>query len=116
MRRDMDLIRYILIQTESGQPIERDHKEVVYHIALLNDAGLVEAVITNDEVGIPNNARILRLTWQGHEFLDASRNNKIWQAVKQKVLIPGVSWTVSTLLELLKQEVKKQFLPDHDSS
>jgi hypothetical protein len=38
-----------------------------------------------------------RLTWEGHEFLDATRDSKVWKLAKEKVLKPGASWTFSLL-------------------
>jgi hypothetical protein len=109
MKRDMDLIRHILLRKEAEEEIEGDQEAIVYHIALLKDAGFVDAEIIEGGSGFPVGAAILRLTWQGHEFLDASRDNKVWHAVKEKALKPGMSWTISTLFELLKQEAARQF-------
>ena len=56
--------------------------------------------------GIPSAAAIVRLTWAGHDFLDSSRDNKIWKLAKEHVIKPGASWTFSLLLEWLKQEAR----------
>ena len=108
MKRDMELIRYILLQKEAEEPIDGGHAEVVYHIALLKEAGFVEAVIRNDPLGVPSDAVILKLTWAGHDFLDAARDNKIWNMAKEKFIKPGVSWTFSILLEWLKQQAHQR--------
>jgi hypothetical protein len=111
MKRDMELIRYILLQQEAEQPIVGEHAEVVYHIALLKEAGFVNAVVRNDHLGIPSDAKILNLTCAGHDFLDAARDDKIWRMAKEKFIKPGVSWTFSILLEWLKQEARQRFFP-----
>jgi hypothetical protein len=116
MKRDMDLIRNILLQTEAGQPIVGEKTAVVYHIALLKEAGFVEAVIRNGPLGMPSEAVIRRLTWAGHDFLDAMRDETIWKKAKDKFIKPGVSWTVSILAEWLKQEARRRFFPDPESS
>ena len=116
MKRDMDLIRNILLQTEAGQPIVGEKTAVVYHIALLKEAGFVEAVIRNGPWGMPSEAVIRRLTWAGHDFLDAMRDETIWKKAKDKFIKPGVSWTVSILAEWLKQEARRRFFPDPESS
>jgi hypothetical protein len=116
MKRDMELIRYILLQKEAEQPIIGEHAEVVYHIALLKEAGFVDAVTRNDQYGIPSDAKILNLTWAGHDFLDAARDDKIWHLAKEKFIKPGVSWTFSILLEWLKQQAHQRIFGVHSSS
>lgn len=76
----------------------------VYHISLLNEAGLMNAIIRKNEYGLPSDAVIMGLTWAGHDFLDAVRNDTIWSNAKETILKPGVSWTFSILTEWLKQE------------
>lgn len=111
MKRDMDLIRKILIDAESrnfenGEPHElfqTSTPDEAYQIALMKDNGLVEGDITTTNL-IPSEATIYRLTWAGHDFLDAARDNTIWKMAKEKVLKPGASWTFSILTEWLKRE------------
>jgi hypothetical protein len=117
MKRDMDLIRQILANTEardfeSGEPPEPYQAQTVeeaYQIALMNDAGLVLADCTS-ETGTPVGATIFRLTWAGHDFLDAARDDAIWKKAKDTILKPGISWSFSLLAEWLKQEAKKKIL------
>ena len=107
----MDLIRQILINAEArnfenGEPHElfqASTPDEAYQIALMKDNGLVEGDITTTNL-IPSEATIYRLTWAGHDFLDAARDNTIWKIAKEKVLKPGASWTFSILTEWLKQE------------
>jgi hypothetical protein len=116
MNRDMELIRQILLKAEAldfedGEPYERyyarTHDEA-YQIALLKDAGLVDADVDTIDGGIPYEATIIRLTWSGHDFLDSSRDNKIWKMAVQHVIKPGASWTFSILVEWLKREARRQ--------
>jgi hypothetical protein len=115
MKRDMELVRKILqgaeaLDYEQGEPPERYRAgtpEEAYQIALMKDAGLVEADIETTN-GIPSEATITRLTWAGHDFLDSSRDNKVWKMAKEHVIRPGASWTFSLLLEWLKQEARQR--------
>ena len=117
MKRDMDLIREIL-QAIEARPDEGDvlqisgrtPKEVNYHIALLKDAGFVEATVDGDLSDAFSFAYVSRLTWQGHEFLDAARDDTIWHKAKEHFLKPTASWTFSLLLEWLKQEAHNKLL------
>jgi hypothetical protein len=106
----MDIVRLILIRQESGEspPELAKYPEdlIVYNIALMKDAGLVEAAIANDVKGLPRAAAIIRLTWAGHDFLDASRDDTLWRKAKEKVIRPAGSWTFGILLEWLKHEIR----------
>ena len=113
MKRDMELVRKILQEAEAldyeeGEPPERYRAQTcdeAYQIALMRDASLVQADVDTTN-GIPSAATIVRLTWAGHDFLDSSRDNKIWKMAKEHVIKPGASWTFSLLLEWLKQEAR----------
>lgn len=108
----MDLVRKILLEIEAdraegeakqyGEPVE------AFHVALLKDAGLVEAFIAEDEAGRPHVGIPLRLTWTGCDFLDAAREDTAWKRAKERVIKPGLSWTFSLLLEFLKQEAGRR--------
>ena len=86
MKRDMDLIRSILLQVEAtDDPQEwidpevegRSELEVSYHVMLMDQGGLLEAM-DRSAIGIFRwSAR--RLTWRGHEFLDAARQEGRWR-------------------------------------
>ena len=47
-----------------------------------------------------------RLTWAGHEFLDAASNDTVWKKAGEKIKQFGVQVTVSVLEELLKKLLK----------
>lgn len=93
MKRDMDLARSILLAVEADDSpfgldgletaIEgADEATVGYHIDLLIDAGLV----VGDEVsGFGDKGQVfcsVRLTWTGHEFIDAARDDTRWNRAK----------------------------------
>ena len=79
-----------------------------YHAGLLIDAGLVEGRTVQGNHGQIIGAVITRLTWAGHDFLDAARNDTVWNKAKEKMLKPGISWTFSMLAEFLKAEAHLQ--------
>jgi Hypothetical protein (DUF2513) len=119
MKRDMDLIRMLLIRQETGEPPPglADYPEplIVYNVALMKDAGLIEAAIAKGPDGTPMGAVIIRMTWAGHDFLDAARNDTVWRTAREKILKPGVSWTFELLKETLKalatQQLSRMGLP-----
>jgi DNA-binding transcriptional ArsR family regulator len=118
MKRDMDLIREILYEIEKSQKFtswidieieEYSQEEIEYHVALLNDAGLILA--------IPPKSRGFgwkpkRLTWEGHEFLEAARDDKRWMKAKDIMETTGgfVYEIVKPLLIELAKESLKPYL------
>jgi hypothetical protein len=111
MKRDMNLIRLLLLETEGEDPkpdlspFTEDQR--VYHSALLIEAGLVDGQIIQDSNGHPADTVTLRLTWSGHEFLDAARNDTIWHKAGERIKKSGVDVTVSLMKEILNQLLKQ---------
>ena len=106
MKRDMDLIRAILLAVE--EQADADDRELridgapadevlAYHFLLLDDAGLIESRPMGN-VGYYRLLEPKRLTWAGHEFLDAARNDDLWEQAKRMVL----EKTGGQAMELLK--------------
>jgi hypothetical protein len=75
------------------------------------EAGLITGFTTNDERGTLARGVILRLTWQGHEFLDAARNDTTWRKARETFFRPAVAWTFGLLTEFLKAEARR-LVPD----
>ena len=108
MKRDMELVRAILFCVESGEglaELERKHgaDKVIGHVAILKDAGFVDAFVERDVEGKLFLAELYRLTWAGHEFLDNARDNAVWKKTLKTIgtKVAGVSFAVLT--ECLKR-------------
>ena len=116
MQRDIDLIREILlnleeqgaytnwldVDIESYSPEQMD-----YHLELLMEAGLISKRASERELPrwLP-----VRLTWDGHELLDAARDEKRWRKVKESIAhIGSVPFEIvrSALLEMVRPETSK---------
>ncbi|MEX2495706.1 MAG: DUF2513 domain-containing protein [Woeseia sp.] len=104
MKRDMELVREILLKLneyENGfapnsfEISGYSDEQVGYHCFLLNEAGLIEAAdvsssSTPSPYGIP-----IRMTWEGHEFIENAQNDKVWVQTKEAVAKLGdVSFSV----------------------
>ncbi len=109
MKRSMDLIRDILLHIEENQndvnPLDVRIKgysdyEITYHLNILKEANLVTLSINfvPDSTGI--NIWVSRMTWEGHEFLDAAKDKKRWESAK-KYLLGKVGSTPFTALQSL---------------
>lgn len=90
MKRDMDLCRIVLdaIETKPGvgpAPIEiadYSQEEVSYQVMILAEGGYLNAYAYEATTRAGLLWKPSRLTWQGHEFLDAIRNESVWIKVK----------------------------------
>jgi hypothetical protein len=109
MKRDMELSRQILQQIEEKFPLrgkaELDlpaysPEQIAYNVMLLWEAGLIVADDCSnfDELWL----QPTRLTWEGHEFLDAIKHDTVWNKVKATVKEEGgfVSFEVLKLLAI----------------
>ncbi len=124
MTRDMDTVRKILLHVEqASEPVEQvsgiPAEIFSYHAALLMEAGLIEGDFAKDSNLLARDAVVFRLTWSGHDFLDAARDDTVWRTAKEKVLKLGASWTFDLLKEMLKALAKQQLtrigLPDFNT-
>ena len=114
MRRDMNLIRELLLKFEDldtrpqllafpyGEPqVEGYTDDQVYmHIRMLVEAGLVSV---GDGGGFAMDGRFLfqGLHWNGHEFIPSIRDQEVWAKTKA-ALKAGGSETISAVWEIAK--------------
>jgi hypothetical protein len=97
MKRDMDLIRNILLFIEEKADVPpktvkaddlldlNDNPAIIaMHLELLRDGGFIEIR------QMPNKQyEVLRITLAGYEYLDNIRNAKIWRNVRDKIGVLG---------------------------
>ena len=111
MKRDMNLIRLLLLETEGEDPkpdvSAYTEDQRIYHSALLIEAGLVHGEVLEDGSGQPAGTVILRPTWAGHEFLDAARNDTIWKKATEQIKKSGVDVTITLMKDILNQLLKQ---------
>ena len=108
MKRDIDLIKEVLIQIETSKApaknidvfVKEIEPEVIsYHISLLYEAGFINA---EDTSGFGTYRWIpTSLTWQGHEFLDGIRNDTVWGKLKSKMKEHGGNMPFHVIKELV---------------
>ena len=89
MRRELDLIRLLLHKFEGAEQVTGlDNFSVdqqLYHTVLLIEAGYVHGAVIVGEDGNPIGTRVTRLTWAGHEFLELTKDDIIWNQAKSLV-------------------------------
>ena len=114
MRLDTDLVRDILTKIE-GLPFDGGFHDIVveghspgeitYHVVLLHEAGFVEAMdLSTLDCGVCWKPK--RLTYAGHQFLDAARNDTVWAKAKAAVMKTTGTLTIEGLKEALPIVVK----------
>jgi hypothetical protein len=79
------------------------------HILLLGDAGLAEVRGLGLSQSGPAGAAIDRLTMQGHDFIAAAQNEKIWSKAMMDVNEKGGNVTVGVLTQILSAAFKELF-------
>lgn len=105
MKRDMDLIRAILLKIEECEECDGmgwiadmqvddySNDMVMYNMQLLVKAGLIEAADMRSNVGVCWYPKAL--TWAGHEFLDAAKEETRWKKAKGVASkVGGISFDV----------------------
>jgi hypothetical protein len=96
MKRDMDLVRHILVETENAgltgtdsaalSAGDWDEPTVARHVELMKEAGLIDACVVSAMGAGPVRAVIDGLTWQGYDFLDAVRSETVWRETKSTIV------------------------------
>ncbi len=109
MKRDLDLVRSILIYVENADgEVDADDmaterwpiETVVYHVRLMAHHGLVDVSRdARDMNGSTIELTVSGITWDGQDYLDSIREPKVWGRVK-KTLAGTVG---STTLDVVRQ-------------
>jgi Hypothetical protein (DUF2513) len=109
-KRDMDLVRTILLHVEAEEhgwyipesvvdSISKDSSDaesINYHLRLLGEAGYLDR---------SGGYAIGGLTWAGHDFVDSVRDPDVWAKTKKRAQSVG-AWTFDILKEVAKSIVK----------
>ena len=122
MKRDMDVVRDILLGIEQNDDlngtawyqfndpqelgvVDCTYEEFAYTMKLLADAHFLQA---QADMRMP---LVAGLTWQGHEFLDTVRDPEIWRQTKERAgAVASVG--LGFLWEIAKAEIRtKLHLP-----
>ena len=105
MKRDMDLVRTILFGIEARSPgtytgvdiYDANASDVYHHLVMLIDAGYVRGRSVGSLGTNSGQAIVEGLTWEGHDFLKAVRNDTIWakttEIIKKRAAAPPLKWS-----------------------
>lgn len=116
MRRDMDLVRSILMDVEQAEgPVNYTafarngvtDDMALYHVRIMEQAGLVDCEFSNTYAGA--DADVLGLTWDGQEFLAAVKRESVWSKVKETVAVKGGAATFDIIKALAVKGLTAMF-------
>jgi hypothetical protein len=117
MKRDLDLIRKILLKLEEHEhgrftgkmEIEGYTEEQIgYHQYLAINAGLAMGGDTTTMHSPSPSAAVSRLTPEGHDFLDDTRDETVWNETQQSALKVGGTVSLAVAVELAKDLVMRK--------
>lgn len=109
----MDLIRGILRGIEyladGVKPVKMemqgvDKRKLQYHLELLYEAKYIKAIPIESKDS--NEYYPTGLTWQGHDFLDAARDDTMWQKAKDIVYKKTGTLTIDAVKIVLGELIK----------
>lgn len=120
MKRDMDLVRKILFDLGDSEfysnmdyPRIEGYSEdqIKHHVFIMKDAGLLIFTEGKKVEGFFGKTEDwdLRLTWEGHEFLEKVRDEKLWKSIVKTTIkkTGGLSFDIlkAILIATLKKAV-----------
>lgn len=117
MKRDWDIIRTILIQLDEKGPEKHSLRlsdfpgdkraEFSYNVEILLEAVLVNGQMLKTLGSETSNFLAIRLTWSGHELLDAIRSESVWIKTKEKLFNKGISMTFDLVMAVATSITKE---------
>jgi DNA-binding transcriptional ArsR family regulator len=124
MKRDMDLVRKIMLAVEASErPLDStlirisgyNPETITEHMRLLNEAGLIEGI---SAYSVEHRLKWieLRLTWNGHDFLDAARNENVWTETVLEVRKKSGAVPFEVLKGLLMDVARDTVRPTADNT
>lgn len=118
MRRNMDLVREILIEASKSDKevrasdiAEKSSKysleEIIYNIRIMGEGNLINVYIDEREAGVVD-AYIMYITWSGNDFLDSISSNEIWEKIKNNFSDKIINIPFDILTSLAKLYLKNK--------
>jgi hypothetical protein len=119
MKRDMELIRALLLAIEALDSqiafkatlklkVDSTRKDMIDHLKLMIKAGFLDAKSIETQAGT-SDIVIKGITNEGHNFLEDARNESIWKETMGLVQEKGGSVAIAVLTQLLSSVAKQHF-------
>nr|DAU42065.1 MAG TPA: Transcriptional regulator, MarR/EmrR family, emrR, transcriptional regulator, DNA-binding [Caudoviricetes sp.] len=116
MKRDMAIIREILLQCEQARSgfdlssvcTSQDERDLyAYHVQLLDDGGYIIANVKRTAGGHAITVYIERMTWAGTELLESLRNESVFKETMKRLAKTAGVFSVSLVQSIAAEELKK---------
>ena len=117
MKRSLDLVREIVLAVEEYEPTRLGMLQSIspkdfsgteaqnfHHINILVDTGFIKLAGKPTLAGV---FAVQGMTMAGHDFLDAIKEQSVWNHTKKRVGEAG-SWTLDIVLAVAKDEIKRR--------
>jgi hypothetical protein len=93
LKRDMELVRRILLHVEAKETLhpeqitfdDVDHEVLGRHVEMLHSEDLIEGRAVQLTHLSYDRIEVTDLTWEGHDFAAALREETVWQKLKQQL-------------------------------
>ena len=119
MKRDLDLVRDILLKSEtyndnppmypeSFSDLNSNQDVINYHLLLLHQAGFIDAYDVSTLGRRYKQYAVQNLTFAGCDYLDSVRDKDIWDTVKSKLQSVGSSATIEVVKALANSVIQQQ--------
>ena len=123
MKRDLDLVRQILLQIEAlpaGPPAQYRTSEIedpvlLAHFELVLASGLVIGKIARSQGARGDVISISGLTWEGHEWVEMVRSEAVWNETKA-TLLDGPGALTYDLTKVVADRILRARLEPADES
>ena len=123
MKRDLDLIRAIMLTLEENMEYGKNFQsaklfeimkgesltleKLAYHIGLLVEGRFIQVKELKFKSGEPTVYLINTITSQGQDFIDTIRQDTTWNKIKEQAYAIG-GFSLSLLVDIGKEYLKKQ--------
>lgn len=115
MKRDMDLVRLILLKIEEEYVSTAlynieihgyDKETIAYHCKILHEAGFISDYGSQYGDNMLRSFGVGSLTWEGNEFLDKIRDNSFWHKTKEVIKKKGLPLMIDTVKTVATDLIK----------
>lgn len=108
MKRDVDLLRTILLAVEAEQRLDEiegySRETVMAHVRLLSEAGFLAADDQSTRRRL--DFYVSHITWSGYELLERMRNDSAWAKTKRFLAEKLQAMPFTLLMKVLDHELE----------
>lgn len=118
MKRDMDLIRRIMLRIEEKADLKHeiitldgeDAERVGHHIDMLYQSGFIDGVRSVSHSRPYGQVLVKDLSWDGHEFIATIRNDSVFGRLKETFTPAELSSTSLKVIAEVSLELSKAWM------